>query len=147
LAATADHTLEAISAIQSTEQFLELMRSESVGIEQLLMMVMLHVSEQSDEQIRNAMEDIVIAEQNEAQRNALEGIADVSSLALGEGVDLAVSEIQALDSKLEGETPSQTVLMQELQYLTHQWQQINELVSNMSKSLHDMAMTPIRNLR
>ncbi|MEO0814971.1 MAG: hypothetical protein AAFY60_19080, partial [Myxococcota bacterium] len=82
-----------------------------------------------------------------AQRNALEGIADVSSLALGEGVDLAVSEIQALDSKLEGETPSQTVLMQELQYLTHQWQQINELVSNMSKSLHDMAMTPIRNLR
>jgi hypothetical protein len=46
-----------------------------------------------------------------------------------------------------GKTKSSTILMQEIQILMNKWKQVTELLSNLSKTIHDMAMTPIRNLR
>jgi hypothetical protein len=31
--------------------------------------------------------------------------------------------------------------------LMHKWQRLNELMSNLLKTMHDMSMTPVRNLR
>ena len=39
------------------------------------------------------------------------------------------------------------MLMNEVQLLMQKWKQINEMVSNLLKNMHDMNMTPIRNLR
>ena len=46
-----------------------------------------------------------------------------------------------------GKTKSSTILMQEIQILMNKWKQVNELLSNLAKTMNDMAMTPIRNLR
>lgn len=40
-----------------------------------------------------------------------------------------------------------TITPDEQQLLIQQWKQQNELLSNIMKSMHDMAMTPIRNMR
>ena len=37
--------------------------------------------------------------------------------------------------------------MQKVQMLMHKWKQLNEMLSNLMKAMHDMAMTPIRNVR
>ncbi|MBI3179341.1 MAG: hypothetical protein HYZ27_06740 [Deltaproteobacteria bacterium] len=52
-----------------------------------------------------------------------------------------------MEDAVQGHTKSSTILMQEVQILMNKWKQVNELFSNLIKSLHDMAMTPIRNLR
>ena len=54
---------------------------------------------------------------------------------------------QAVKDSMDGNMKSSTVLMQEVQMLMHKWKQLNEMLSNLMKSLHDMAMTPIRNMR
>ncbi len=52
-----------------------------------------------------------------------------------------------MEDAAQGHTKSSTILMQEVQILMNKWKQVNELFSNLIKALHDMAMTPIRNLR
>jgi hypothetical protein len=47
----------------------------------------------------------------------------------------------------DGKAKSAVVVANEVQFLMQQWKQMNDLVSNLSKTMHDMAMTPIRNLR
>lgn len=138
-------TLDAIRAVMETDDFIDQINSGSIPIEQLLMMVMIRVSEGSDTELRNKMEEVMLAEQEEAQRSAREGLAEVGSAVFD--AELVTTLFDQADQELSTGTKSSAVLMQELQHLTHQWQQTNELISNLSKSLHDMAMTPIRNLR
>ncbi len=147
LAGQSDAILDQIGVIESSEELIHLIDHGNVPIEQLLSMIMIHVAENQDEKLRNKLEEMIVAEQNEARREATEGIGNVVESVYGESTDAYVAELQAADAELNGETKSQTVLMQEVQYITQQWQQIMELMSNMNKSLHDMAMTPIRNLR
>ncbi|MEL6759002.1 MAG: hypothetical protein AAFP04_01245 [Myxococcota bacterium] len=147
LAAQSDAILDQIGVIESSEELIHMIDHGNVPIEQLLSMIMIHVAENQDEKLRNKLEEMIVAEQNEARREATEGIGNIVESVYGESTDAYVAELQAADAQLNGETKSQTVLMQEVQYITQQWQQIMELMSNMNKSLHDMAMTPIRNLR
>ncbi|MEO1173327.1 MAG: hypothetical protein AAFX94_14940, partial [Myxococcota bacterium] len=145
LAFRAEETMDALYAILDTDQFIDQINSASIPIEQLLMMVMIHVAESSDVELRNKMEEVMLAEQEEAQRAAREGMVEIGSAIVN--TDIPTTIFDEADQDLATGTKSSAVLMQELQHLTHQWQQTNELISNLSKSLHDMAMTPIRNLR
>ena len=65
----------------------------------------------------------------------------------GKAYEASVDARIAVKDALSGTTKSSTVLMQEVQMLMHKWKQVNELMSNLMKAMHDMAMTPIRNLR
>ncbi|MEO1172715.1 MAG: hypothetical protein AAFX94_11800, partial [Myxococcota bacterium] len=52
-----------------------------------------------------------------------------------------------VDGTFSGNLKSQAVLTAELQHMFQILKQLMELLSNMSKTMHDMAMVPIRNLR
>ncbi|MEM6730002.1 MAG: hypothetical protein AAF658_00515 [Myxococcota bacterium] len=147
LASQAERVENQILQIANTDSLLALIDEGNLTVEQLISVVMLHSAQQYEEQLRDKMEEVVIAEQSEVKRSATEGLSDVVSTVFGESTEAWVAEIQAADAQLQADTPSQTVLMQELQFMTQQWQQVMELTSNLHKSLHDMAMTPIRNLR
>jgi hypothetical protein len=60
---------------------------------------------------------------------------------------MGVNEKLRIKDALNGNTKSSTILMQEVQMLMHKWKQMNEMLSNLMKAMHDMAMTPIRNMR
>jgi hypothetical protein len=79
------------------------------------------------------------------------GAISQTAMAVGQ---MQASQIQAqgeanimMRNALQGHTKSSTILMNEVQVLMQKWQRLNELMSNLLKSLHDMAMTPIRNLK
>jgi hypothetical protein len=51
------------------------------------------------------------------------------------------------NSAINGNAKSSTVLASEVEMLTDKWKRMTEMMSNLMKTMHDMAMTPIRNLR
>ena len=110
-----------------------------------------------DKKLREKMEETAIAEKRERERQRemdkarmLGGIASIVpgvGPIIGSGIEMVAQEKIRIKDALNGGTRSSTILMQEVQMLMQKWQRINEMVSNLLKSLHDMAMTSIRNLR
>ncbi|MEM6730884.1 MAG: hypothetical protein AAF658_04975 [Myxococcota bacterium] len=146
---------ESMIQIQKDEYMISTIRNSSIPIEYLIMIVMGHVYDSAEKRMRLKLEEIIVAEQLARRREMREGIGNVFKGALnfvtggigGAVVDGAQSFFNHLDSSLNGNMKSQTVLIQELQHMTQILKQLMELISNMSKNFHDMAMVPVRNLR
>lgn len=136
-----------------------------VSIESLIFMFMAAMGDQYEEKLREKMKETCIAEKTEERINNRNRKADMTAgLAQGIGsmfgplggmiggmagqtVKAGASKLNQLEAGLNGKTKSSTMLMQEVQMLMHKWKQLNEMMSNLLKAMHDMAMTPIRNLR
>ncbi len=146
---------ETMIQIQKDEYMISNIRNSSIPIEYLLMVVMGHVYDSAEKRMRLKLEEIMVAEQLERRREMREGMGSmlkgvVNFFTGGMGgalVDGAQSVLNHLDGSLNGEMKSQTVLIQELQFMTQILKQLMELISNMSKNFHDMAMVPVRNIR
>lgn len=146
---------ETMIQIQKDEYMISTIRNSSIPIEYLVMMIMSHVYDSADKRMRLKLEEIMVAEQLQRRREAREGIGNIFKGLVnfvtggigGAVVDGAQSVLNHLDGSLNGNMKSQTVLIQELQFMTQILKQLMELISNMSKNFHDMAMVPVRNLR
>ena len=146
---------ETMIQIQKDEYMISTIRNSSIPIEYLGMMIMSHVYDSADKRMRLKLEEIMVAEQLQRRREAREGIGNIFKGVVnfvtggigGAVVDGAQSLLNHLDGSLNGNMKSQTVLIQELQFMTQILKQLMELISNMSKNFHDMAMVPVRNLR
>ncbi|MEL6339869.1 MAG: hypothetical protein AAFP04_04095 [Myxococcota bacterium] len=151
--------------IQQDENMIRTIQSSNMPIEYLIMVIMAHVYDSADKRMRLKLEEIMVAEQLEKRRELREaagkatggflsglvswipGVGSAVGGAISGGIDYAVSKANEVDSRLNGNIKSHTVLTQELQMLVQILKQMMELISNLSKNWHDMAMTPIRNLR
>lgn len=139
------------------DQMRSMIHNPGIPIETLLAMFFAHMSEKYEQKLREKMDEVVVQEQREQSRQNREKIIGaVGSLAsavplLGGAFKGIIEGMGAAYNKIEnaanGQTKSATVLMTEVQVIMHQWKQMLEMTSNLIKALHDMAMTPIRNLR
>jgi hypothetical protein len=134
-----------------------MIQNEGIPIEDLIFMFMAHMSEKYEYKLREKMEEAAMQEKRERKREmrsqivgALGGIASlvpgVGTLVSG-AMQAGVTKLNQVEAALNGEVKSTTMLMNEIQMLMHKWKQMNEMLSNLMKAMHDMAMTPIRNIR
>lgn len=151
--------------IQKDENMIRTIQTSNMPIEYLIMVIMAHVYDSADKRMRLKLEEIMVAEQLQKRAEMREaagkatggflsglvswipGVGSAIGGAISGGIDYAVSKANEVDSRLNGNLKSHTVLTQELQMLVQILKQMMELISNLSKNWHDMAMTPIRNLR
>jgi hypothetical protein len=153
------------------DSLIAMCNNPGIPIEDLIAMFMAQMADTYESKLRLKMEETARAEKREQERTRekekgdysaglVSGIGSALGMIPGVGTAVAVgSQVvasgmrQATDAKLAledalaGNTKSSTILMQEIQILMNKWKQVNELLSNLAKTLHDMAMTPIRNLR
>ncbi|MEE8408303.1 MAG: hypothetical protein V3T05_01735, partial [Myxococcota bacterium] len=150
------------------QMLIGMINNPGIPIEDMIFMFMAHMGDKYEQKLRDKMEEAARAEKRSTEREReqdrvrfLGGIVSAAGgglLGLIPGVAMAAQgagmAIQMagqgrimMKDALAGHTKSSTMLMQEVQMLTHKWKQINELMSNLLKTLHDMAMTPIRNMR
>ncbi len=146
-------------------------QNPGIPIEDLIFMFMAQMGEQYEGKLRDAMEKAAIAEKLEQRRERRKSEASVKSGLLGavgsaasaipiyggivKGVtDMAGKQIEMkaqrkseMEGRVNANMESSTALMQKVQMLMHKWKQLNEMMSNLMKAMHDMAMTPIRNVR
>lgn len=143
------HIRETALQIQKDEFMISQVRNSGLPIEYLLMVVMGHVYESSDKRMRLKMEELLVAQQLERRQELRDSLLDVveNIPVVGSWAGLAKAGVDKLEGVMNGDIKSSTVLMQELQHLFQMLKVFMELISNMSKNIHDMAMTPIRNLR
>ncbi len=152
----------------------EMINNPGIPIEDLIFYFMAFMSEKYENKLREKMEEARIAETRERERELTKdtfrmagGI--LSAGAMGAGTlagglmggmaamqagqtitmmaDAAANRVNAVRDALNGNAKSSTILMSEVQILMQKWKQLTEMLSNMSKNLHDLAMAPIRNLR
>jgi hypothetical protein len=153
------------------DSLIAMTNNPGIPIEDLIAMFMAQMADTYDQKLRMKMEETARAEKREQERTREKEAGDFKA-GMVSGIGSALSMIpvvgtaaavagqvagnvirQTTDAKialkdaLQGNTKSSTILMQEIQILMNKWKQMNELLSNLSKTLHDMAMTPIRNLR
>ena len=136
---------------------ISMINNPGIPIEDLIFMFMAHMADKYEYKLRQKMEETAMAEKRERQRERemdksrmLGGIASLVpgvGPLIGGAIQMGTMEKLRVKDALNGHTKSSTMLMQEVQMLMQKWKQLNEMLSNLSKSLHDMAMTPIRNLR
>jgi hypothetical protein len=148
--------VRSVAQSYSDAQFIGMLHS-GMNIESLLYYFMAYASDKYDKKLREKMEEWTMAEmQNEAMErnrtmaNTLSGIlslAGPAGVAAGYVVQGIADTTNRVSSALNGNMKSSTVLMQEVQILIQQWKVVTDLTSNLSKDLHDMAMTAVRNLR
>jgi hypothetical protein len=118
----------------------DIFNNPGMSIEDKIFMFMLTMSDDYEKKLRDKMDETAKQEQTEAEREAAEAASDSASSS-SPGTVVTDSAGTATDGK------SSTVMMQEVQILMQKWKQVTEMTSNLMKTLHDMAMTPIRNLR
>lgn len=135
--------------IQKTEAVIGTIRNSAIPIEYLIMVVLAHVYDSADKRMRLKLEEIMIAEQMERRREMRQSIIDIFEPipVAGQIARLAGAAADKVDGMFSGNLKSQAVLTAELQHMFQILKQLMELLSNMSKTMHDMAMVPIRNLR
>jgi hypothetical protein len=149
--------MNAVAEDFKDDTLISMINNPGIPIEDLIFLFMAHMADKYDKRLREKMEETAQAEKRERDRERkqdqarmLGGIASlvpgVGSL-IGSAIQMGVNEQIRVQDALNGSTKSSTILMQEVQILMQKWKQINEMLSNLSKSLHEMAMTPIRNLR
>lgn len=148
--------VRSVAASYSDSQFIGMLHS-GLNIEALIYYFMAYASDKYDKKLREKMEEWTLAEQqqdamerNKSVASTLSGIlslAGPAGIAAGYAVTAGVDAYNRASSALSGSTKSSTVLMQEVQILIQQWKVVQDLTSNLSKDLHDMAMTAVRNLR
>lgn len=134
-----------------------MINNPGIPIEQLIMIFMIHMADKYEVKLREKMEEAAMAEKRERKREmrtqmagALGGIASLFGpvgMFANTAINAGMAKWNEMEAGLNGQSKSQTMLMQEVQILVNNWKMLQELVSNLSKSLHDMAMTPVRNLR
>ncbi len=141
------------------------MIGSGISIEQLLMYFMAIMGNQMEEKLRDKMKEAALnaqrIEDRQRRQEQVDGLTGMASGALGmlgpagmaasQGLSglarLGVQKANQVDDAVNGRTKSDTIMMNEIQMIMQQWKQLMEMISNMSKSLHEMAMTPIRHLR
>ncbi len=139
---------------------ISLINSPGISIESLIYYFMAYMSDKYEDKLREKMEEIVIQEQRERRmqqrRDAAEMIGGILSIggvfnpvgtAAGMVVKQGAEMINSVEGALAGGSKSTTVLMQEVQILIQNWKMIMDMHSNVSKTLHEMAMTAVRNIR
>jgi hypothetical protein len=137
----------------------------SIPIEDLIFMFMAHMADKFEEKLREKMREAATAEQLQEKRERRDKKADMAGgmatgvgalfgpvgMAIGglvgQGIKMGAMKQNQIEAGLNGNMKSSTVLMSEVQMLMHKWKQLNEMLSNLMKAMHDMAMTPIRNIR
>lgn len=163
--------LTSLAQESKMDSLISMCNNPGMPIEDLIAMFMAQMSDTYEQKLRQKMEETARAEKREQERTRekdagdmkaglVSSIGSLAAIVPGWGTAIAagsqaVSSFmrQSTDAKLAiadaagGYTKSSTILMQEIQILMNKWKQTTELLSNLSKSLHDMAMTPIRNLR
>ena len=138
--------------------FISMINNPGIPIEDLIFMFMAYMADKYEKKLREKMEETALAEKKERRRQRimdeakmLGGIASAVPLGIGRvigaGIEMVAAEGIRIHDALDGNMKSSTLLMQEVQMLMHKWQRLNELLSNLLKVLHDMAMVPIRNVR
>lgn len=144
------------SSTASDTAFISALNS-NMSIESLLYYWMAYASDKYDKKLREKMEEWTLQQQledeQETTRSVANAIGGIVGLVTGTG-SVATSiatglanTINAYSSATSGTGKSSTVLAQEVQILVQQWKTISDLTSNLSKDLHEMAMTAVRNLR
>jgi hypothetical protein len=154
-------------------QMITMINNPGIPIEDLIFYFMAFMAQKYDEKLREKMEEAAVSErlQNERERTtrhaemragqltALGGIIGMaggpagamSGLAIGQfiggNIRNAAEAWNNIQSGLNGNIKSSTMLMAEVQMLMQKWKQMNEMLSNLMKALHEMAMVPIRNIR
>ncbi len=139
---------------------LSLINSPGISIESLIYYFMAYMSDKYEDKLREKMEEVVIQEQRERRmqqrRDAAEMVGGILSIGgifnpVGMAAGMAVKQfgemINGVEGALSGGSKSTTVLMQEVQILIQNWKMIMDMTSNVSKTLHEMAMTAVRNIR
>lgn len=147
------------------------MFNSGMPIEDLIFMFLMHMSETYEDKLKEKMEEAMIAEklQERQQRrteqaNQAAGMIEAAGAAAGSipfygafvqagaaasagVVRQAASSLNQVEAGLNGGMKSGTTLANEVQMLMHKWKAMTELASNLIKAMHDMQMTPIRNIR
>ncbi|MEZ0310397.1 MAG: hypothetical protein ACAI38_01400 [Myxococcota bacterium] len=139
---------------------LSLINSPGISIESLIYYFMAYMSDKYEDKLREKMEEVVIQEQRERRmqqrRDAAEMVGGILSIGgifnpVGMAAGMAVKQfgemVNGVEGALSGGSKSTTVLMQEVQILIQNWKMIMDMTSNVSKTLHEMAMTAVRNIR
>lgn len=137
-----------------------MINSPGISIESLIYYFMAYMSDKYEDKLREKMEEVVIQEQRERRmqqrRDAAEMIGGILSIGgvfnpAGQVASMGVKAfgefVNGVDASLSGSSKSTTVLMQEVQILIQNWKMIMDMTSNVSKTLHEMAMTAVRNIR
>ncbi len=137
-----------------------MINSPGISIESLIYYFMAYMSDKYEDKLREKMEEVVIQEQRERRmqqrREAAEMIGGILSIGgvfnpAGQVASMGVKAfgefVNGVDGALSGSSKSTTVLMQEVQILIQNWKMIMDMTSNVSKTLHEMAMTAVRNIR
>ena len=162
-----------IASNYKDDALISMINDKGMSIEDLIAYFMAYMSEKFEEKLREKMEETALAEKRERQRDLrkkegetksglLTGVLTIAGGAIGgpagamigaqmgnmgaQYMDQQRMQNDAMDSAINGETKSSTILMQEIQILTQKWKQVVELYSELSKMLHDMAMSVIRKI-
>jgi len=164
--------MKAIAADQGDNQMLSMLDNKNMPIEDLIFYFLAYVCEKFDDKLRSKMEEQLMQEKVDRRIEAnkqeganiksqgkvlgglvslIPGVGTIAGAAISQGVDMAIDKGVAakneVDSALNGTGKSSTMLANEVQVLTNKWKQMTEMLSNIIKTLHEMAMTPIRNIR
>ncbi len=134
-----------------------MLNNPGMNIEDLIFMFMAHMSDKFEKKLRMKMEEAALQEKRETKREmrkqsvaaigGLVSMVPVAGAAANGFLQASASKMDQLEAAVNGETKSTTMLMNEVQMLMNKWKQMNEMTSNLLKAMHDMAMTPIRNIR
>lgn len=164
-----EHNLRAIMQSRAREfkddAMISMIDNAGIPIEDLIFMFMAHMADNYEEKLREKMREAMIAEKLEERRSRRERSADMQAGmaqgiggffgplgsmvggVIGQGLKMKAMKENEIESALNGNLKSSTTLANEVQMLMHKWKQLNEMMSSLIKALHDMAMTPIRNIR
>ena len=139
------------------QSMIGMIHNPGIPIEDLIFLFMAYMGDKYEQKLRDKMEEAAIAEKREREREREQDkarmLGGIASLVpgvgplIGSAIEMGVNEKLRIKDALNGSAKSSTVLMQEVQMLMHKWKQMNEMLSNLMKAMHDMAMTPIRNMR
>ncbi len=139
------------------QSLINMINNPGIPIEDLIFLFMAHMADKYEHKLREKMEETALAEKRERERERKQDmgrmLGGIASLVpgvgplIGSAIQMGINKEIEIKDALNGNTKSSTILMQEVQMLMQKWKQLNEMLSNLSKSLHEMAMTPIRNLR
>ncbi|MBI5509371.1 MAG: hypothetical protein HY903_11520 [Deltaproteobacteria bacterium] len=153
------------------DSLIAMCNNPGIPIEDLIAMFMAQMADTYENKLREKLEETARAEKRENERerekdqgrmvsSSISALGSMAAIIPGVGTGVAMAAQaggmfynQYTDAKIAakdaagGHTKSSTILMQEVQILMNTWKQVNELLSNLAKTMNDMAMTPIRNLR
>ncbi len=157
--------MRSIASDYQDTTMIDMINNSSMSIEDLVFYFLSYMTGKYEQKLREKMEETALQEKLERRQQRRKDEAQMKGGLIGgvlgmvpgvgtgvgnmvsTGMQMQAQKVNDIDTAINGTGKSSTLLANEIQVLMNKWKQLTEMMSNIIKTMHEMAMTPIRNIR